>query len=429
MKTTTRFNKLLFSLSISLTILMFAGSPKVQAQTKPLGIKECYQLAVQKSEPVDRAEQDYIQSRALAQKTLGGTLPKITAQYKEFVQDTPNTAAGATSSFTKRQLPETKVNLSQPLFQGTQEFFSSSANKWNKKTKKFEIEKAKRDLYLEVAKAYLEVVNIELEKSRLGKILSILKSQKEEVARLADLGRTRESAAYSIESQLSTMQAQYQAVLSDAKAAKERLRFLIATDGDFTIKTTLDDIPIGPVDEYLAMYSSNPEIQALSSAEKMNKSYLRLQKGSLVPRADLSANYYPQRSGVSDDIHWDVGVVVSAPLFDLTRIGAIKEAKAELAKSRLTKQETTRQFESNIRTLHEQIQILGKEKNLRSQAVVSGKKSFELEWDDYKKGLTQLSNTLTLERDWFDRLGSLDAVRIEQYQKKLLLLYYAGAAE
>ena len=101
---------------LMIAAMIFQGSPSWAASPatpSALTLKDCYDLALKRSETIAIQKEKIAEAEGRFQQSFSTILPRVSYSASNKWQD-----GTGTSSFTLREVPETKFVFSQPLFSG-----------------------------------------------------------------------------------------------------------------------------------------------------------------------------------------------------------------------------------------------------------------------------------------------------------------------
>lgn len=410
-------------LTIFFATLLLCASALFAAPPHTMSLKECYNLALKHNETVPIAQQDINLVKAKYQSILGAILPKISVGVTELVQD----EATVSSVFNRVSTPELAVTLTQPIFHGLIDFYAIRSNKSELKQKQFLLEDAKLNLYWDVASTFYLIAGIERHLQTTHRMLAVLRAQNADLQHRRDLGKIRESEFISQKTEIALLEAGAEKLKGDRLVAYEIMTFLTGQEEQLQIAV---QNPLAQklqnLNTYLSYSSQRPNVMAAKEQIDINKQTVKMAKGMLLPAADLAAGYYPYRTGISDGIDWDVQFNLSLPVFNLTNLGKIKEAKSVDAKGKLQTQRLQRSAENDVKkyyaSLRSNLSQLGK---YQSAAALS-QKNYELQRADAQNGLVSHQDVLQAERSWFLTLTARDTVQVQAWMDLVNLQISAG---
>lgn len=223
------------------------------------------------------------------------------------------------------------LNTSIPLFTGLEIPHRYALAKLNLKAAIADLEKAKEDISINIASAYLQVLfNEELHQVALGQA-RLSKEQQARISRLAELGKA--SPAEVAEAKARVAQDEMNVVQTDNnyKLALLDLSQLIEleTPEGFCLEspaTDLELLPLTPPDEiFQTALGNKPSIQAAQFRLEGSKHSIRIAQSNYYPQLSLNGslgtNYYSTinrtfSQQMNDNFNKYVGLNLSVPLFN-----------------------------------------------------------------------------------------------------------------
>jgi len=408
--------------TLAFVLSLFVFSTAWAGET--LTLRESFEKALVQSESTAIKEQDIRIAEAHVLQAWGTTLPHLSVNASEFIQDTsvssPTTGSGTSvnDTFLRRSRPEVAITLQQPIFQGFREFRALKVAGAEKRKNSLEWERAKQLLFGDVARAYYVVLELERELAILQSIRGTYQKRSSEIQDRIRLGKSRDSELLTLQADLAANQAEIEKSKGEIGNAREALSFLV---GEEVSQKLVDEFPVPAItpslDHYVSARSSRPDLLASDEAVKLAKGQLDYEKGARLPRIDFEGNYYPYRVGFQKDIDWDLNFKMNVPLFrgGATK-GRIREAAAGLKQSELGNEEHDRRAQTEIRRAFNNLKAAkAREAALRLAESKSGA-NYEAQTKEYGLGLVNNLDVLNALREWQARRLETN---LAHYQTKL----------
>jgi len=182
----------------------------------------------------------------------------------------------------------------------------------------------------------------------LGKTLSVFKEQYQK-------GNIAEKEVLRIQSQLYSLQAEYNALLSGIDTVQSELRLLIKAPQKVFIDPQVNfdaaskqQVSAVPYQQLLdSAYANRYDLKYARSAVDYNNLNLRLQKATAIPDVSLSVNY--DKLGSYGNNFISAGIAFSLPFFNRNQ-GAIQQARIAIDQSKVQLQSQQDQVESDVAT-------------------------------------------------------------------------------
>lgn len=370
-------------------LLVHSPSSIVHSQS-PLTLQSCYQLALKQNETVATSEQDLKAAEAKYAQAIGKILPKISYKATEFLQDAPDGAesSGVGGTFNRSKRGEMKFNAKQPLFSGFREFHGLSAAGAGKRRNRAEMEEAKRQLFLDVAKAFYAVMALQNDFDILKEIETTLNNRLKELHARVGLGKSRVSELKNIEAELATQSAALIEAESALAKARDVLTFFIGAPAEHLAdEIVLPETPVTQ-ENFAAQIADRPDVIAVQNARDLSKALASAEKADRYPTLNAEANYYTYRIGFQRDIKWDALLTLDVPLFQGGEAhGKIQEAKINFKKSELALSQKMKTAKLEIQNAAHDFDSAQKQFSALQTASAKSKESFKAEEEDYRLGL------------------------------------------
>ena len=383
-----------------LLFIVFASSPlfaKGIGASKALGLQECYELAVMKSESLGMKESEIKIQEALYWQAISTAFPQIHARVTPTWEDqsyTPNiNRSNSSTASSSRKIPtmdslEGKVTVAQPLFRGFREFSAAGAAKESQAAKGFEWKRAREVLYEEVAGAFYQWIQYEEDLKLILDLQQTLMNRVAEMQRRVNLGKSRPSELISVQSDLAESRVNEQQTRALFQATQELLAFLTGVPSrDLQIKKNDQKWNVRLLEDYLKEIDYRPDYLATLAVERAGRKKVAVVQAEHLPSIDLSADYSliqePRTKG-----DWKVLLTIDLPIFEGGIVEArIKEQKALLRQSQLQIERLKRSADQEIRTLFSNFNSSSLERIRLHEWVALAEENYTLQKQDYEKGV------------------------------------------
>jgi outer membrane protein TolC len=397
------------------------------ALAKVLTLKDCYQLALQRSEAVKYSEEDIRLIRAKYQEVLGAVMPRLTVTATETLQERISTTDGFSTTFNRFSTPSVAVTLTQPIFHGFKDFYALRAGKAEWLQKEFLVREAKRGLYTDVATTYYTIMSLDRHIRTTNQILSVLRSQMAEMNKWFALGKIRESEVAAHKTEMALLEAGLEKDQGDKLMAYDVLAYFTGLDPHPAIVSQNPFVRQLPsLDYFLQAALNRPDVSAIKQSIHLSDEGVKMAKSDFMPAIDFTADYYPYRVGVSANVDWDVQFKMQVPVFNLSNIGKLKEAKSTAIQTRLLAEQKEKVVKTDVKKAFTSLQSSLRQLSRYQQAVSLAQKSYHLQRDDYLNGLVSHLDVLQSERSWFEALKQRDAAEIQAWMDWITLQSNAG---
>lgn len=379
---------------------------------KAIGLQECYELAVMKSESLGMKESEIKIQEALYWQAISTAFPQVhvratpTWEDQSYVQNlNRSTSSGSSSSFSKK-VPtmdtfEGKVTVAQPLFRGFREFSAAGAAKESQSAKSLEWKRGREVLYEEVATAYYQWIQYEEDLNLILELENTLFNRVEEMERRVSLGKSRPSELISVKADLAETRVHEQQTRSLFNATKELLAFLTGVPSKELILRRQDRTwDSGSLESYLKEIEYRPDYLASLADERASRKKVSVVQAEHLPSIDLNADYgLAQEPRTKGD--WKVLLTMDLPLFEGGLVEArIKEQKALLRQSQLRIELLKRSADQEIRTRFSNFNSSSLERVRLHEWVGLAEENYHLQKMDYEKGVVSQLEVIDALRKW-----------------------------
>ncbi|MFO1462499.1 MAG: TolC family protein [bacterium] len=417
-------------LALIFLAILTAAPPALLAAEPKMSLTECYNLALQRSETVAISEQEIAAAQALYTQTLGSVLPKLSINVQEVLQDSSGGSDGAGqvgSTFTRFSRPSVAVTLNQPIFRGFKEFRALKLTKVNESQKRLLQRNAERLLFQDVVIAFLTIVKIERDIEIFQKIIQVEKASIAELTERVRLGKSRDSEAALLQTDVALLEAQLEQKRGERKIAYDTLAFLTGLDPQPAI--SYDNPPVRdlkPLEYYTGQLDERPDVQAARDDVQLAKGNVKIRQGDLLPQADLAANYYPYRAGFLKDIKWDATFSVGIPVFNWETVGKIREAKTKAKQAQLQEELTRRSAATQVQKSYDGYLSSRNQYQKFRSAADKARQSYQLQAKDFTDSLINTLDLLQSQQTWLDALRQRNTAEVETWLSWLTLQVTAG---
>lgn len=404
-----------------------AGSTPVPETPSALTLAGCYRLALERSETQRIQEEQIEQAEARYRQALGSALPRVHVAGSELIQDVSGIGGGeggVGGTLTRRERPEAKVVLRQPLFSGFREFAAMSSSKAEGRRERLLFTRASSRLLLDVAQAFYTVIQVETDLRNVQTLMALTQERIRELQGRVRLGKSRSSEVLSLESQLASQRAVEAALEGQRATAREILAFLIGQE--VAQRPLTDTLP--------AVEAVEPEAQSLARAEQRSdvraeweeilarRAGVRLARGTQWPTASFLGNYYLKRVGFQSAIDWDVLLSVDVPVFQGGAARAqVRQAASELRAAEQQFAQRSRQARSEIVQTRLALETSLAQTKAFAEAYRKAKASYELHVKEYRLGLVNNLEVLQAMNMMQEAQRALDRALIQSKMDLLAL--------
>lgn len=317
---------------IALSVLLFFSFNSLIAQEKnqTYSLEQCIDYALKNNIQIKQTELNADLAKVNLTQSQANLLPTLNASGSHSY-NIGRTIDRFTNQFADAQVLSQNFGISTDvtLFSGLQNINTIHQNRYNYLASKYDLDKMKNDISLNIATAYLQVLFamelVDNSKNQLG----ITMSQVERTKKMVEAGSVAKGALLDIQAQLAseelnTTNAQNQ--LDIAYLSLAQLLNITSLDNFSIVKPELSianqqmlDVNVQQV--YSAAISNLPEIKSAEFKLKSADKGLKVAWGGVSPRLSFSASYGTGYSGLSQRMIGTPSFQGYSPNGDLTSSG------------------------------------------------------------------------------------------------------------
>jgi outer membrane protein len=363
-----------------------------------LGLRELYEMALYRSETLALSGEELVRIQTLYEQIRGSLLPRIAFEGSYLRQDPPPPSTGVQASLTLKERTDFRFTAVQPLFAGLREFHALRQTGALYRGQEHQIRHARRLLYADAADAFYVVLGAERELATTRDTLRLAEERLEELVQRQRVGISRRSEVLSQEAEVASIRASLERLKGAHAVAWEALRFVTGLKGSPELVDAMPDPgEVSPVEDFLERARARREDlkaarERLSAAEEG----VGIARAGYLPTADLQANYYAHRDGVSAAIDWDVVLSFQVPLFEGGVAQAqMREARSLIRSSRLELDRLFREAALEINRAYAALLAFRSELASLEKAVASAQENYEIVQAEYRQNIATNLEVLT----------------------------------
>jgi len=288
-------------------------------------------------------------------------------------------------------------------------------------------QQARVQLYRDVAQNFFDVLALEQDLVNLEQQIGHNRAREKELQDRVRIGRSRIGETLTVQSTISTLQAQVEQLRAQLSTAREVLAFLSGLPADTVLRDTevLPDTPEG-LDVYLTRLPLRPDVKVARQRLQAAQENVSVAKGEHWPSLDLSANRYLERAGNLENVEWDVTLALTVPLYSggITA-SRVREAGSLQSQAELELSRANRLADQELRSLHQTVVLDRNQLQSLEKATEAAKKNYEAQQRDYRLGLVTNLDVLQALNSYQENQRALDRAR---FAAKLNYLRLEAAA-
>lgn len=431
-----------------LTALLAMQAPQVaDAQTKQWTLRECEDYAVAhnitiKQREVAREKQTYTLSTA-----RNSRLPDLTGS----VGQNFNFGRGLTEDniYENKNTTSTnfQLNTSIPLFTGFQIPENIKLSRLNLEALTEDLEKAKNDIRMQVAQAYVQILydeemsavaqrQIAIDSMQVARLRAFVENGKASVSELSQQEATLAS------SRLTATQADNKRLIS--LLTLTQLLELPTPEGFAIVSPNVEKVAsvdglMTPDDIYLEAIGFKPEIRSEELRLKGTEHSINIAKAGHYPKLNLNAGLSTNYNTISDfesESFGDqlrhkfaqfVGLNLSIPIFNRFQVrNNIRSAKADRHNQMLKLESVKKTLYKEIQQVYYNVLNAHSKVNSSKEAVQSSQTAFELMQAKYENGKANITEFNEAKNKYLKAESDFVQARYEQLYQRALLDFYRG---
>ena len=433
-------------LIVSLGVLGIQG---IQAQEKQWSLRECCDYAVAHNISIKQQENQCRQQELKLSTARNQRLPDLSGSVSQSFSFGRGLTADNTYTNTNTSNTSFGLNTSVPLFTGFQIPNEIKLNQLNLEAATADLEKAKDDIRMQVAKAYVQILydmeiadvavrQIEIDSAQVARLQAFVNNGK---ASEAELSQQKATLA---KSRLTATQAE-----NDYRLAILTLTQLLElpTPEGFSIeRPTQEELDalahvglLSPDQIYAEALGVKPEILSQQLKLKGTEHSIKIAKAANYPTLSLGGglgtNYYTTSGFKSDkfgkqlenNFSQSLGLNLSIPIFNRFR------TRNNIRSAQIDRETQQLQLDNTKKTLYKEIQQVyyntlnaqSKEKS-SAEALQSTKDAFLLTQAKYENGKATITEFNESKNNYLRSESDLVQARYENLYQHALLEFYRG---
>ena len=420
----------------------------VSAQTWTL--EQCIRHALENNLSIRQGELSVQQSEIELNSAQNRRLPGLSASVSESFSAGRSLLGNNTyATNTNSTSSNLHIGADVPVFQGFQIKNNIALSKLNLAAATADLEKAKDDIRMEVAKAYVQILYDQEISAVAHRQVGIDSLQVVRLQAFVQNGRASEA-------ELSRQKATMASSQLTATQADNNTRLAILTLTQLLELTTPEGFQIAtPTEEemlhiadlsltlpdqvYNEALSVKPEIHAQELRLKGSEHSINIARAGHYPKLNFSAglgtNYYttsgfPSNSfgdQIKNNFSQFIGLNLTIPIFDRFSVrNNIRSAKVDRENQRLTLDNTKKKLYKEIQQVYYNALNAQAKENSSRQAVASSKDAFELTQAKYENGKANITEFNEAKNTYMKSESDLVQARYEHLYQRALLEFYRG---
>ena len=429
-------------------IVASVGFSAASAQ-KAWSLRECCDYAIEHSIPIKQQENQRRQQEVQLSTSRNSRLPDVSASLNQNFSFGRGLTADNTYSNTNTSSTSLQLGANMPLFTGFQIPNQIKLNQLNLEAATADLEKAKNDIRMKVAQAYVQILydmeisevahrQIDIDSMQVVRLQAFVKNGK---ASESELSQQRATLA---NSRLLATQADNNTRL--AILTLTQLLELPTPDGFSVVRPELADVSAdiaaaipSPDIIYAEALGIKPEIAAQQLKLKGTEHNIKIARAGYYPTLSLSGglgtNYYTTSgfkadgfgSQLKNNFSQYIGLNLNVPIFNRF------QTRNQIRSARISQENQQLALDNTKKTLYQDIQKVyynalnaqAKEK-ASQQAVATANDAFHLTQAKYENGKATITEFNESKNNYLKAESDLVQARYENIYQQALIAFYRG---
>ncbi len=434
--------------TIAFIAMTAAAAPRSHAQEGPWSLRDCIERAIGNNTTVRQREVTRQQREVDVSTARNSMLPSLSASASQ----NWSFGRGLTSenTYTNTNTSTTSFTLATnvPLFTGLRTYHNVRFSKLNLEAATADLEKARDDISVEVAMAYVQVLydmeirdvasrQVEIDSMQVVRMRGLLDEGK---ASGVDVARQEATLAQS----RSTL-AQAESDLSLAVLDLAQLLELPGPEGFTIVRPDAGEIAVRDAEEaspdeiYQEAVALKPGIRAEEIRLKGSQESVKIAKSALYPtlqfNAGIGSDYYNTTGydmasfsrQIRDNFSQYLGFSLSVPIFNrLETRNSIRSARLDVESQRLQLEEARKSLYKEIQQAHYNALAARARFESSEEACRSSRAAFELMQAKYEYGKADITEFNESKNTWLEAESDLSRAKFEYLYDTCLIDFYRG---
>ena len=433
---------------LSITFFLLSSLDQL-VQQKAWSLRECCDYAVEHNISIKQQQNQCRQKELQLSTAKNSRLPDLSGSLGQNFSFGRGLTAENTYTNTNTSNTSLQLSTSVPIFTGFQIPNQIKLNQLNLEAATADLEKAKNDIRMQVAQAYVQILydmeiadvahrQIEIDSAQVARLQAFVNNGKASEAELSSQKSTLAN------SRLTATQADNNCRLAILDLTQ--LLELPSPDGFSIVRPSSESLDvlanmglIGPDAVYAEALGVKPEILSQQLKLKGTDHNIKIQQAANYPSLSFSAglgtNYYTTSGFPHDALGKQlennfsqyIGLNLSVPIFNRF------QTRNNIRNARIEQETQQLQLENTKKTLYKEIQQVyynalnaqTKEKS-SAEAVQSSKDAFELMQAKYENGKATITEFNESKNNYLKAESDLVQARYENLYQHALLEFYRG---
>lgn len=433
-----------------LVILVVLVRLDLSAETKQWSLRECCDYAVEHNISIKQQENQCRQEEIQLSTSKNSRLPDLSGSVSQNFSFGRGLTADNTYSNTNTSSTSFSLGTSVPIFTGFQIPNQIKLNQLNLEAATADLEKAKNDIRMQVAQAYVQILydieiadvahrQISIDSAQVARLQAFVKNGK---ASEAELSQQRATLANST---LTATQADNNTRL--ALLALTQLLELPSPEGFNIVRPDLDDLDNlarlenlpAPDAIYAEALGIKPEILSQQLKLKGTEYSIKIAQAGNYPTLSLSGglgtNYYTTSgfkadgfgSQLKNNFSQYIGLNLNVPIFNRFQTrNSIRTARINQENQQLALDNTKKTLYQDIQKVYYNALNAKAKEQASKQAIATANDAFHLTQAKYENGKATITEFNESKNNYLKAESDLVQARYENIYQQALIAFYRG---
>ena len=350
-------------------------------------LRDAYLSALDRSETVNIQKELLDQAGEIDAQAKGALFPTISGSFSYLRQPSPVNATGMSVSPSEQSTG--KITAAQPIFRGFRDFAALRQKKFLVGAQRQSLLNAARQLFYDVSTAYYNASSLERDEQNYLIEIEVNRKRLKELDSFFKIGRSQLTDVLTFQSNIASLEAQLESTRGQLESAKDVLAYLTGWRRNFILQDNENPpLALGDVSTYVARINDRADVKLAVANAQASEEGVPIAFGQHFPSVDLIGNYYFDRPGVLNDVHWDLSLALTLPIFQGGVIQSqVRQAQSVARQYNLLHSQTLRLAEQEVRTFYDAVDADGKQVSKLKNLVEIAKKNADTEVKYYRNGL------------------------------------------
>ena len=417
---------------------------------KAWSLRECCDYAIEHNISIKQQENQCRQQEIQLSTSKNSRLPDVSASLGQNFSFGRGLTAQNTYTNTNTSSTSLQLGASLPLFTGFEIPNQIKLSKLNLEAATADLEKAKNDIRMQVAQAYVQILydmeiadvahrQIAIDSAQVARLQAFVDNGKASEAELSQQKATMANSKLTATQADNNLKLELLALSQLLELPSPEGFAVVRPNPDELAKLMLQDKLITPDDIYAEALGVKPEILSQQLKLKGTEHSIKIAQAGHYPTLSLSGglgtNYYTTSGFKADgfgkqlenNFSQYIGLNLSVPIFSRFQTrNRIRSARIDQANQQLQLDNTKKTLYKEIQQVYYNAQNAQSKEKSSAEAVQSSKDAFQLMQAKYENGKANITEFNESKNNYLKSESDLVQARYENLYQHALLEFYRG---